>query len=108
MKEKKFASKFDTIKEIIDFLNSDNDIKVDINTEEYWDGLIQLRNDSSSGEAQHKISSSENGDEVMVVKIKNMEREEELSNWDNFNSDEELDLKKNQYIKKDFMFGLRR
>ena len=65
--EKKNIQEFDNIGEIIDYLNSNENIKVEISSEEWWSGFYQLKNDSESDNITHKNLYDDSGEEILSV-----------------------------------------
>lgn len=71
----KDASEFESIKEIIDFLKSDDDIKIRVNAYEEWDGFFQLTNDKKSDNIKHIDLYDENGERIIMITKKDGKQE---------------------------------
>ena len=88
-KFEKNASEFETIKEIIDFLKSGDDIKIRVEAYEDWDGFLQLTNDKKSDNIKHYNLYDENGDQIIMITEKDGKQE--------VSGDYSVDMEGNEY-----------
>ena len=63
----KNASEFDSIKEILDFLESNDDIKIRVDAHEYWDGYFQLSKDKKTDNIKHHNLYDDAGDTIIAI-----------------------------------------
>jgi len=95
-KFEKNASEFETIKEIIDFLKSGDDIKIRVEAYEDWDGFLQLTNDKKSDNIKHYNLYDEQGDQIIMITEKDGKQEVSGDYFVDYDGNE-YDLKKQTY-----------
>ena len=93
----KDASEFESIKEIIEFLKSDDSIKIRVEACEEWDGYFQLTDDKKSDNIKHNnLYDQEQGDQIIMVTEKDGEQEVSGDYFVDLDGNE-YDLKKQAY-----------
>ena len=115
----KNASEFESIKEIIDFLKSNEEVKIQVNAHEYWDGYFQLSNDKKSDNIKHHNLYDDGGDTIISIDEKDSKQvisghysegydlkkqtyEDELCEWEEGFTDKKFIINQlNEFIEED-------